>query len=100
MRRTAVDYLAPFHQQDFFCDKLDIRNNVGCDYDYLVESYLCHQISYTDTLLRVKTCGRLVEDNDFRFAEHSLCDEGTLFHTARKAAEAFVSAVLQVDKVD
>lgn len=66
MRRGVVHDGALFQHDDVSRDKLDIRNNVRRYNDDLVERDFRDVVPDRDTLLRVQSRGRLVENQNLR----------------------------------
>ena len=87
MRSSIVYDYTLFQHDDVPCDKFDVRNNVGSDQHDLIERNLGYIVSDGNPLFRIEASSRLIEDQDLRSTENSLCQRQTLLHTAGQRSD-------------
>ena len=65
-------HLTLFHHQNLVGDGFDVADNVGSQQDDPVPGHTGNEVADTDALFRVKTSGRLVQDDHLGISQKSL----------------------------
>ena len=79
--RIGRDQSAVRNDHDIVTDCRNFGQNMAGQNNGMIFRKRADQITDFDDLDRVKTDGRFVEDDDFGFTEHCLCDTDTLLVT-------------------